>query len=63
MTQQPEHEARRREVEEWLACAGIKVTEEGRARARAKLDAADARRDPEKREALRRRLGFPPREA
>ncbi|BCY08859.1 hypothetical protein [Actinoplanes sp. L3-i22] len=41
-----------------LARLGIHVTDEGRARARRKLDEAKARRDPEAFEATRRRLGF-----
>lgn len=43
-----------------LAAVGIVVTAEGKARARAKLDAAAARRDPAARAALRERLGLPP---
>jgi len=43
-----------------LAAAGIHVTEEGRARARAKLDAARARHTPELRAAWRAQCGFPP---
>jgi hypothetical protein len=43
-----------------LAAAGITVTEEGRARARKMLDDADRRRSPERRAALRARLGLSP---
>jgi hypothetical protein len=39
-----------------LAAAGITVTEEGRARARARLAEADARMTEEKRQDLRQRL-------
>jgi hypothetical protein len=46
-----------------LAAVGITVTEEGKARARATLAAADARRTPERRAALRERLGLPPDDA
>jgi hypothetical protein len=41
-----------------LAAVGITVTEEGKARARAKLDAASARWTPEKWAALRRQIGL-----
>lgn len=37
---------------------GMIITAEGRARARAKLDAADAKWPPERREALRLQLGI-----
>ncbi|MET8149645.1 hypothetical protein ACIBSW_23775 [Actinoplanes sp. NPDC049668] len=43
-----------------LAAAGITVTEQGKARAREQLDAAAARRTPERREAMRARIGLPP---
>jgi hypothetical protein len=46
-----------------LAAAGIVVTEEGKARARAKLAEADARWTPELRERARQELGLPPRAA
>jgi hypothetical protein len=46
-------------TEELLAAAGIEVTEEGKARARAKLDRA-ASRTPEQRAALRAKVGLPP---
>jgi hypothetical protein len=49
-------------TEEMLAAVGIHVTPEGKARARAKLDAARAKWTPEKREALRRQLGLTPRD-
>jgi hypothetical protein len=39
-----------------LARVGIVVTDEGKARARARLEAADAEWPPERRETLRRRL-------
>jgi hypothetical protein len=42
-----------------LAEAGITVTEEGKARARAELADADARWTPERRAALRRQIGLP----
>jgi hypothetical protein len=43
-----------------LAATGITVTEQGKARARAQLAEAAARRDPQRRAALRERLGLPP---
>jgi len=43
-----------------LAEAGITVTDEGKARARAALADADARWTPERRAALRRQIGLPP---
>jgi len=43
-----------------LAAVGITVTEEGKARARAKLAEADARRTPELRAAWRAQMGRPP---
>ncbi len=43
-----------------LAAVGITVTEEGKARARAKLAEADARRTPERQAALRAQVGLPP---
>ncbi len=43
-----------------LAAVGIQVTEEGKARARAKLAAADAERTPERRAAWRAQMGLPP---
>lgn len=43
-----------------MAAAGIVVTPEGKARARAKLEAADRRRTPERRAALRAMVGLPP---
>jgi hypothetical protein len=43
-----------------LAAAGITVTPEGKARARTVLAEADARRTPQRRAALRARLGLPP---
>jgi hypothetical protein len=42
-----------------MAEHGITVTEEGLARARAKLDAAGAKWTPERRKALREQLGLP----
>jgi hypothetical protein len=42
-----------------LARVGITVTEEGKARARAELAEAAARRTPERRAAWRRQLGLP----
>ena len=48
-------------TEELLAAAGITVTEEGKARARARLDAAGARWTPEKWAALREQVGLDPR--
>jgi hypothetical protein len=45
-------------TEELLAAVGITVTEEGKARARAKLEAAEARWTPEKWDALRRQVGL-----
>jgi len=43
-----------------LAEAGITVTEEGKARARAKLAESAARWTPERRAALRQQIGLPP---
>lgn len=43
-----------------LAAVGIRVTDEGRARARRLLADARARRTPERRDALRRQLGIAP---
>jgi hypothetical protein len=43
-----------------FAAVGITVTEEGKARARAKLAEADARRTPERQAALRAQVGLPP---
>jgi hypothetical protein len=46
-------------TEELLAAVGIVVTDEGKARARAKLEAARARHTPEMRAALRAQIGLP----
>jgi hypothetical protein len=46
-----------------VAAGGIVVTDEGRARARAKLDAAAERMPPERFAQLRAELGLPPRPA
>jgi hypothetical protein len=46
-----------------LAAVGITVTEEGRARARAKLAEARARHTPELRAAWRAEAGLPPERA
>jgi len=43
-----------------LAAAGITVTEEGKARARAQLAEAAARRTPQRRAEMRARVGLPP---
>jgi hypothetical protein len=56
---QPGHDAREDTVE-MLAAVGITVTEEGKARARARLAKADARHTPERRAALRAQVGLPP---
>lgn len=45
-------------TEELLAAVGITVTDEGRARARARLEAAEARWTPEKWAELRRQVGL-----
>ena len=45
-------------TEELLAAVGITVTEEGKARARARLEAADARWTPEKWARFDARLGI-----
>ena len=50
----------REDMTAMLAAAGIHVTEEGRARARAKLDTVRARWTPERWAALREQLGLPP---
>jgi hypothetical protein len=55
----PEGEVHR-DTAAMLAAAGITVTEEGKARARAKLAEADARRTPELRAAWRAQIGLPP---
>ncbi len=47
-------------TEELNAVLGYEITAEGRARARAKLDAARARWTPERWAALRTQLGLPP---
>jgi hypothetical protein len=59
---QPEHDASQ-DATAMLAAVGITVTEEGKARARAKLAEADARRTPELRAAWRAQVGLPPAEA
>jgi hypothetical protein len=56
---QPEHDAPE-DAAAMLAAVGITVTEEGKARARARLAEADARRTPELREAWRAQMGLPP---
>jgi hypothetical protein len=56
---QPDHDARE-DTEAMLAAAGITVTEEGKARARARLAEGDARRTPERQAALRAQVGLPP---
>lgn len=43
-----------------LAAAGITVTDEGKARARAELAEVDARWTRERRAALREQIGLPP---
>jgi hypothetical protein len=43
-----------------LAAVGIRVTPEGKERARQRLEKARARRTPQRREALRRQLGIDP---
>ena len=50
----------RQDMAAMLAAAGIEVTEEGKARARAQLAEAAARRTPERRAAMRARIGLPP---
>jgi hypothetical protein len=62
MTPTPERDVPNKDLKDLVAAMGITVTAEGRARARAKLDAAQARWSPEKRDALRRKLGLPTRE-
>jgi hypothetical protein len=52
-------QSRRSEAIATMAEHGITVTEEGMARARAKLDAAAAKWTPERRQALREQLGLP----
>src|SRR3954467_6219897 len=59
MTQQPDPDLRE-DMDAMLAAAGITVTEHGKTRARAKLAEAAAQRDPQRRAALRERLGLPP---
>jgi hypothetical protein len=53
----------REDMAAMLAAAGITVTEEGKARARAKLAAADAWWTPERWADLRAQVGLPPRAA
>jgi len=55
---QSDHEAREGTAE-LLAAVGITVTEEGKARARSRLDEAEARWTPERWRALRAKLGLP----
>jgi methylmalonyl-CoA mutase cobalamin-binding subunit len=59
---QPDHDAAE-DVTAMLAAVGIEVTEEGKARARARLAEADAQRTPERRAAWRAQMGLPPAEA
>jgi len=47
-------------TDELMAAAGITVTEEGKARARERLDRASRARTPERRDALRAKVGLPP---
>jgi hypothetical protein len=58
MTQQSGPDLRE-DMTAMLAAAGITVTEEGKARAKAKRIEAAAKVDPEQRAALRARLGRP----
>lgn len=50
-------------VRELLASVGILVTDEGVERARRELRAAEARRNPDALNALRERIGLPPKTA
>ncbi|MGC4808639.1 hypothetical protein [Micromonospora sp. DT233] len=59
-SQSPETDTRSDDV---LAAAGIVVTPEGKARARARLRAADQRWTPELRDELRAQIGLPARAA
>jgi uncharacterized membrane protein len=59
---QPDRDAREDTVQ-LLAAVGIEVTEDGKARARARLTEADARRTPERQAALRAQVGLPPADA
>jgi DNA-binding PadR family transcriptional regulator len=43
-------------TEELMAAAGYEITDEGKARARAKLEEARARRTPERKAAFRRQI-------
>ncbi|HET8683008.1 MAG TPA: hypothetical protein VFM54_14230 [Micromonosporaceae bacterium] len=54
---QPDHDSCE-ETEELLAAVGITVTEDGKARARARLAEADAAWTPERWAALREQLGL-----
>jgi hypothetical protein len=47
-------------IEELLAAAGIEVTDEGKARAKAKLDAGRAKLTPQVRDRAREQVGLPP---
>jgi hypothetical protein len=50
-------------TEELMTAAGYTITDEGKARARAKLAEADARWTPERWAEFRREMGFTPRPA
>lgn len=50
-------------MRELLASVGIVVTDEGVERARRELRAAEARRNPDALNALRERIGLPPKTA
>jgi len=47
-------------TEELSAALGVEITDEGKARARERLDRAAAARTPERRDALRAKVGLPP---
>jgi hypothetical protein len=56
---QPQSDSSHADMQALLDAAGITVTEEGKARARARLAEARAKRTPEQTEKLRRQLGLP----
>jgi len=56
----PKPDAAEQDAATMLAAVGIEVTEEGKARARARLAEAAARHTPELRAALRAQVGLPP---
>lgn len=62
MTTTPDHDSSA-DLDALFAAAGINVTDEGKQRARARREAAEARWTPERWAALRAQLGLPNRAA